>query len=193
MGNFYVNFVARKTNREEISHLLAGRDVYISPVLDDVVLIYDREADAQDWPLIGELGRQWSDCLATVILASLNHDDDILMYCLFENGVEKDSYNSAPDYFENTFTPRGPVGGDAEVLCEAFGSKNVTAIRAILRRPDVATDDDGYVFAFDRHRDLMQALGMTSLAFFAGYRHLEAGDFPEDLNRNDFIEITGKP
>lgn len=192
MGSFYVNFVARTKNRGEVGNLLAGRDAYISPVLDEVVLFYDREADAQDWPLIEKLAREFSDRLATVILATLNHDDDILMYCLFENGEERDSYNSAPDYFEDTYTSRGPIGGAAEVLCEAFGSKNINAVGIILRTPEAASGD-GYVFALDRHRDLMEALGMTSLAFLAGYRHLEAGDFPEDLNRDDFIKVGGKP
>lgn len=190
MGNFYVNHVARTTNRGAIGNLLAGRHAYVSPVLDEVVVIYDREADAQDWPLIEELARRLSDRLATAVLATLNHDDDILMYCLFEKGEEKDSYNSAPDYFEDTLTPRDPVGGAAQVLCEAFGSQNVGAVQAILSMPDA---DDGYVFALDRHRDLMQALGMTSVAFLAGYRHLVAGYFPEDLDRNDFIEVGGEP
>jgi hypothetical protein len=192
MGSFYVNFVARTKNRGEIGDFLAGRDAYISPVLDEVVLFYDKEADAQDWPLIEELARRLSDRLATVVLATLNHDDDILMCCLFEKGEQKDSYNSAPDYFEDTYTPRGPIGGAAAVLCEAFGSKNINAVETTLRTPDAAWGGS-YVFALDRHRDLMEALGMTSLAFLAGYRHLEAGDFPEDLNRDDFIKVGGKP
>ncbi len=164
MGSFYVNFVARTKNRDEVGNLLAGRDAYISPVLDEVVLFYDREADAQDWRLIEELAREFSDRLATVILATLNHDDDILMYCLFKDGEERDSYNSAPDYFEGTLPPCDPSGGAAQVLCEAFGSKNIEAVETILRAPG-ALSDDGYVFALDRHRDLMEALGMTSQAF----------------------------
>ena len=52
-------------------------------------------------------------------------------------------------------------------------------VEAILRKS--SWGDDGYTFAFERHRDLFQALGIPSFSVAAGYRYLEAGEFPHGL------------
>lgn len=192
MGNFYVSLTVRSTAREEIGNLLAGRNAYISPVSDGIVVVYDKEADTQDWPLIETLGKLLSDRLATAVLATLNHDDDILAYGLYERGMETDSYNSTPDYFEETSSPRGPTGGNATVLCQAFDAMDIDAVQAVLSKPGVEADD-GYVFALDRHSDLMRALGYTQEFFFCGYRYLEAGEFPANMKKDDFVETSGIP
>lgn len=193
MGNFYVNLTVRATNREEIGNLLAGRDALISPVLEGgVVVVYDKEADLQYWPLIEPVVQSLSEKLATVVLTVINHDDGMLAYVLYERGKHVDTYNSAPDYFEATSDKRGPIGGDPALLCNAFGSRSVEAVKAVLQKPG-GEADDGYRFAYRRHRDLMEALGLASQAFFVGYNYLEAGEIPPDMNKTDFIEIGGKP
>jgi hypothetical protein len=193
MGNFYVNLTARTTNREEIGNLLAGRDAVISPVLDgNLVVVYDKEADYQAWPLIEALAEEISRRLTTTVFVVLNHDDDVLLCALYDRGEQTYLYNSNPDFFEGTAAKRGPAGGDADLLCRSFGSKDTEAVEAVLRKPG-AEADDGYTFAHRRHRDLMRALGATSQAFFVGYNYLTAGEYPPDLNKDDFIEVTAAP
>lgn len=139
MGNFYVNLTVRATNREEIRNLLAGRDALISPVLEgDVVVVYDKEADLQYWPLIEPVVQSLSEKLATVVLTVINHDDGMLAYVLYERGKHVDTYNSAPDYFEATSDKRGPMGGDPALLCNAFGSRSLEAVKAVLQKPMTA-------------------------------------------------------
>ena len=157
-----------------------------------VVVVYDKEADLQYWPLIEPLAKRLSEKLATAVLVAVNHDDDMLAYVLYERGKHMDTYSSSPKFVENAANETGPIGGNPTIICEAFGSQDVDAVHAVLQKPS-AGEDGGYVFALDRHRDLMQALGMTSQAFFVGYNYLDAGEFPPDLSKTDFIEVGGKP
>lgn len=193
MGNFYVNLTARTTKREAIGNLFAGRNALISPIINDsFVVVYDQEADYQIWPLVEALGKELSGHLASTVFAVLNHDDDVLVCALYDRGEQTDIYNSTPNFFEKTTDEDGPTGGNADILCNAFGSTNIETVQSVLRKPGAMTED-GYLFAHRRHRDLMQALGFVSEAFFVGFNYLEAGEFPPDLNKDDFIAIADKP
>ena len=88
------------------------------------------------------------------------HDDDILVYDLYVDGKHVDSYNSCPGFFDDSDTT--PAGGDANALAQAFAClENQKRIDEILRFDSIANieDDDRYVFATDRLRDLIEALG----------------------------------
>lgn len=186
MGSFYVSHTVLATDRKKIGDLLAGRNAFISPARSGTAVVYDKDADSQDEDTIIDLAKLLSANMNAVVFAVLNHDDDILLYWLFESGKQIDSYNSTPDYFADTPEPRGPVGGDARALCEAFGSPNIEAAERILRSED-------YVFALDRHTDLLKALGFSPELSYLGYRYLAADSFPDGFGKEDFIEIGGKP
>jgi len=185
MGSFYVNHTVQTTDRKKIEDLLAGRHAFISPVSDRIVVAYDQDSDSQDEDIIVDLAKMLSAKLETVVFAVLNHDDDILIYWLFDRGAQVDAYNSMPDYFVDTTEPRGPQGGNAKMLCEKFGSPNIEAIERILR-------SDDYVFALDRHIDLLKALGLKLEISYLGYRHLVSGDYPDGFGKNDFLEVGSK-
>lgn len=180
MGNFYVNHAVRTTDHDRVKDLLAGRDAYISPVINGIAAVYDKEADSQDEDITAGLAKLLSAKMDTVVMAILNHDDDILMYWLSDRGTQTDAYNSTPNYFSDTLDTSVPSGGNSQVLCRSFGSPNFEAAERILR-------SDDYVFALDRHLDLLNALGVTPEILYLGYRHLEAGDFPDNLG--SFIKV----
>lgn len=57
-------------------------------------------------------------------MALHNWDDDVLFYWLYQSGEKLDEYDSCPDYHDFAWVnvpPRGPLGGDATVICKAFG------------------------------------------------------------------------
>ena len=88
------------------------------------------------------------------------HDDDFLIYTLYLNGENVDFYNSCPGFFDDSGTE--PTGGDASILAQAFGCPQATKqIDEILRFDslDDENDDDRYIFATDRLKDLIEALG----------------------------------
>lgn len=184
MGGFYVTHTIRATDREKIGGLLASRKALVSTACSGVVVVYDKDANSQDEDIVIDLARLLSAGMNAVVFAVLNHDDDILMYWLFEGGKQIDSYNSAPDYFADTPEPRGPVGGSARALCEAFASSDIEAAERVLRSGE-------YVFAFDRHVDLLKALGFGPE--LAGYSDLLADSFTTGFEESDFAKIGGNP
>jgi iron-sulfur cluster assembly protein len=183
MGNFYVNFAAHGTNRDQIVACLEDlqRNAYIAPMIKGVTVFYDREADRQDDRVITEIGSAVSMSLKCSILAVINHDDDILYYRLFQNGVDVSEYDSCPGYFDDGDTT--PIGADAEALCIAFGrndSDTVDEVDAVL------TEEEDYVFAMDRHKELVSWLGISWKYACMCYRNIQDGNLATGTNPDDF-------
>jgi hypothetical protein len=57
----------------------------------------------------------------------------------------------------------------------------VADVEDVLRTPTFS-EDEHYVFASDRHADLVAALGVPSFSVGLGYRYIEMGAFSEDLD-----------
>src|ERR1700722_105533 len=181
MGSFYTNYTLRGLSQQAVAAALAGRSAIVTPEQDGCVVVFDEESDQQNSEIIAELAARLSTGFGCPLLAVLNHDDDILWYQLYVNGELMDEYNSAPDYFDALEEAESaPSGGDAAQLCSAFGVNNVREVKRILTKPSL--DDDGYVFALDRHSDLASALGIPSFSVGAGYELVSAGEFPPGLD-----------
>jgi hypothetical protein len=191
MGNFYTNFTARSADRDAVVSTLStiGRVAYVTPPNNGNTMVYDRQSDEQDFSAIELVGTRLSLDLDAPVLAILNHDDDILCYWLFQSGQLVDEYNSCPSYFdEMSEEPAGPTECDAQKLCDAFGcSQDADRVNAILQK---SSFDDGYVFAVDRHGELVNALGLPDAAVGTGYNYIENGELPEGLNGGDLAHVT---
>ncbi|MEJ2592789.1 MAG: hypothetical protein P8178_15595 [Candidatus Thiodiazotropha sp.] len=183
MGNFYVNYIAQSSDTAKVARALAGRRAFVTSVPEQPVVVFDQTADSQDQREIKELGRHLSAAIGRPVLAILNHDDDILWYCLFVDGQCEDEYDSCPDYFKAAGKPRGPTGGQAAKLCQEFGTTNAEKVEEILRSND-------YVFACDRHEDLLNALGLPGFGVAVSFGDISQGELPPGLSRDNLIEIT---
>ena len=183
VGNFYTNFTVRGPAQEQVVDALRTRhrQAFVSPAVNEMVVIYDAECDQQNADVIVALGRDLSAALACPILGVLNHDDDILCYWLFQRGELLDEYNSCPDYFEPTLygqAPAAPAGGDVGKLCSVFATTiPPQELEAILRAP--SSKEGGFMFQMERHIALAQALGLPEFSVGAGYQYLEQGEAPE--------------
>ncbi|MEP6999866.1 MAG: hypothetical protein ABI969_05275 [bacterium] len=125
--------------------------------------------------------------LECAALAVLNHDDDVLSYTLLERGKVVDEYNSSPAYFDDA-PEAAPSGGDAALLCSAFGvDGHASEVAAVLRI--ASSDDGGFTFESERHQDLTSLLGIPTIAVGTGYSYLEAGEYPEGLGESDLRRI----
>jgi hypothetical protein len=185
MGNFYVNFTARGPERELVTKSLwsAKREAFVAPCLNGLTVFFDEQADAQDDAVIKDLGQRVSNDLRAPVLAVLNHDDDILMYWLFDAGQLADEYNSCPGYF--TGGDVSPVGGEATIICAAFqASNNASQVNKVLC-------DQKYVFAFERHRDLSELLNHPWPFVCLGYRDIVLEEFAGDVTKKDFQHVSG--
>ena len=188
MGNFYVNYTLRGPSQQAVADALAGRLAIVTPAMNDFVVVFDQMSDSQEQDAIVELGKRLSRELQCVVLAVLNHDDDILWYKLWHRGEVIDNYDSTPGYFDVSAELSTPIGGDAHKLCAAFGATNVTEVERILRSG--SSDDEGYIFAIERHADLARALEMPQFGVGGSYGSISAGELSEGLDKNELIKVV---
>jgi hypothetical protein len=189
MGCFYTNYTLRGVSQQAVTAALAGRKAFISPTQNGCVVAFDQESDKQDQTLIARIALQLSKGLHCVVLAVLIHDDDILWYRLCEGGRFVDEYDSTPGYFDPSGKQLPPKGGDAQKLSAAFGVKNIDAVDRTLRKPQFGKD--GYVFASDRHADLVRALKLPEVAVRNAYDVFASGEYPEGFPELDMMS-SGK-
>ncbi|HSL71334.1 MAG TPA: hypothetical protein VK864_13890 [Longimicrobiales bacterium] len=181
MGNFYTNITLRTTDTDRVVDAVrqANRIALITPPDLACTVVFDQASESQDQKVLQRLASHLSAECHCAALAVINHDDDILMYFLYENGKLVDEYNSAPTYFLRHARAKTPKGGNAERLCAAFGVPDQEAdIERILRIPP---DADSFIFELDRHQKLVDALGLPASAVGTGYTYLEQGELPEGL------------
>lgn len=188
MGNFYTNYTLAGPSQREVVEALAGRSAIVTPSQGGCVVVFDEQSDTQDKQVITSLAARLSQCLACPVLAVLNHDDDILWYQLYSSGELTDEYDSSPGYFDPMAESAIPVGGDAFKLCSAFGASDISTVENVLRKPSYG--DDGYTFAFERHADLVRALGITAYSVGAGYDYVADGELPEGLEADDLTIVV---
>ena len=188
MGSFYTNITLRTTQRGAVrDHLAAAqRKAYISPVVGGALVVFDQASEEQDLEELGRIASHLSQRCSCPALALMIHDDDILLYRLYEKGALVDQYTSAPEYFEGG--DAHPAGGDAARLGTAFGRPEVKdALEEILRRSKDAPE--AYTFETDRHTDLVRVLGLPSAAVGTGYNYIEANELPPELAADDLIRV----
>jgi hypothetical protein len=178
MGNFYTNYVLRAPTSEAVAKTLRERSAIVVSA-KGYVAVFDEESDNQDIEVISELATQLSGNLKCAVLAVLNHDDDILCYWLYDGGRLVDEYDSAPGYFDANVESDEPSGGDASRLCAAFEKSNVEQVERMLR-------GDFFVFAFERHQGLLEALGLPEFLAGTSYSSLQHY-LPEGLSEGQLI------
>jgi len=188
VGSFYVNLTVRSDDQSAVAAALKGRSALVTPAQHGCVVVADAECDKQDQDAARSLARMLSRQLSCIVLVVLNHDDDILWYFLTLEGEISDEYDSSPGYFDPNSEPSAPVGGDAKVLCKAFDSSAALRVEAVLRKSSF--DDDGYVFASDRHRDLVAALEIPNFAVGLGFESISAGYFPDGISKEQLLRVS---
>ena len=197
MGNFYTSYTVRGPSQQSVAGALAGRSSFVAAGQDGCVVVFDEESDEQKQEIIAELASRLSGQFRCPLLAVMNHDDSILWYQLYRSGELVDEYNSAPGSFETEdeeAAMAGPEGGDAKKLCAAFESNAVGKVEKILRKPGAA--DDGYIFAIERHMDLVRALGIPVFGS-GGFNQISEDELPYGLAEDDWLKTkdlaTGPP
>ena len=177
MGSFYTNITLRTDRHDDVVEALHDlhRDAFVSAAHKGSIVVFDKKCEDQDVDSLKQLAGALSTRLKCPALGVLNHDDDILMYVLFDSGRLLDEYNSSPGYFDSGPGDE-PEGGDASSLGRAFGVASTSGIEEILHTPNAAGHDDGYAVESERHQALVEALGLPEVAVQAGYNYLEEGE-----------------
>jgi hypothetical protein len=177
MGNFYANLTLRGPEPKAVAKAMKGRGAFVTPNSSGcIVVLYDDDVG------LAEVAQRLSKKFCCPALAVFNHDDDVLFYMLYDNGVQVDQYNSSPGYFaEDEDAPVEPQGGNIETLCALFKVGDRSTVERALR--------DEYHFAFERHKDLAHALGLPEFAAGLSYEDAMRGDLPDDLKKSDLIHV----
>jgi len=183
VGNFYTNYTLRGPTREAVATALAGRSAMVTPEQTGCIVAFDEQSESQNWEVIAGLASRLSRELHCPLLAVLNYDDEIFQYQLYVDGRWVDEYSASSAYFEGE--PFDSAGGNARVLCRAFGVGNFAEVENILR----ASDEGGYIFAFERHADLVRALGISSFGVCCGYHYVSRGELPRGLEVGDLLKV----
>ncbi|MBQ0944525.1 hypothetical protein KAK07_14400 [Ideonella sp. 4Y16] len=178
MGSFYTNHTVRGPSQAQLLEWLHDRPAFVSKVEHGQAVVLDAECEEQDGEVLAGLASQISKQFSCPVLAVLNHDDDVLYFELYENGIKTDEYNSSPSFFDESADTDEPLGGDAERLCSVFNATDPEKVEAALR--------GDYVFAFKRHRDLALALGLPIYSVGLGYNYVSEGDLPPDAPDGEY-------
>jgi len=191
MGWSYTHVALFGTTQQKIVAVLGDRKAAISPTVNGFTLVADEEFESHDEERISAFAAELSKTLSCPAVVVSEFDDDVLSYRLIEAGVIIDEYNSEPDYFDfagEHIPPRGPQGGDAERLCTALKR---TDIRERVDR--ILHEQDAYLEAPDRHRKLVQALGIPVFSVGFDYGALQNDELPEGLEEADLIFTATEP
>jgi hypothetical protein len=183
MGLFYSNLTAYAPERPVLLAELRRLRLtaYVSPTIDGHTVVFERAMDEQNPRAIERLGRAVTRGLACSALAAVLHDDDVLYLWLFRNGRVRDRYDSSPAYFDPHSGHRPPEGGDAKLICEAFGRPDRRERVEELLRADLLEEFPDVRGELERHAALAAELGMPWFVAGLGYSAIAGGYVAEEF------------
>ena len=174
MGNFYTNFAILGTDKEKVVAFFKQRKrrAYIAPDSNGIIIAYDRDCEDQDLEEIEQLGRGLSENTESVVLSSLNHDDDYLLLRLFVKGECVGTYNSFFNASKMSFN-----------LAKHFHRwSSLPSVFLILAVP-------WFLFQVWRHSLLVKSMGLPLWSVGAGYEYISNGEIPMGLDMEQILKI----
>jgi hypothetical protein len=199
VGFFYSNITLKGPTQEQLATYLRlqQRDAYVSPTVNDITVVYDRECEDLKADVLHTVASHLSRAFECPALVAYLFDDDVLWYALYQHGHCVDTYNSVPDYFDDDQAAE-PSGGDAAVLCAAFDVEHVARdVDALLHFAPLAEDDngelvmpEGYLPAEQQHQALARTLGFPAYSSSMGYFSIVEGNVPEAADLSKLVKTA---
>jgi hypothetical protein len=192
MGGFYGNITLYGPGQQAVAEALRGRRAIVAPQVGNHTIVFDSVCDEQDTDAMQALTSRLSREFHCPALALVVHDDDVMIYDLFDDGALIDSYSSNPSYFHfnSTLPPAAPTGGIAGQLCRAFDANDPRQVEAILRTPPL---DGEYVFETERHAALALSLSIPAFAVGTALASFDRGEYPEGLSAQQMLRAADPP
>ncbi len=135
------------------------------------LVVFHEDLGGQE-DLAARLSAQFS-CPALLVMV---YGQSVLLYHLYEDGIQTDAYVSSPHTDLELDEPAPP--GDAARLCEAFDADRFERrVESILAKE--AKPDQPYAYAINRHGELARALKLPIFAAGTGFAAIEMGELPE--------------
>lgn len=172
MGNHYTNLSIRGADFEAVVEAVraANRRAFVLDPGDGWIVVFDEACDRQDEAEIRTLGRALCSVLARPGLAALNHDDDVLVFWLFDaSGAVADEFGVGA--FEDEAPP---AIRDVPAMCRLLETDaDPDEVAAIL--------EEQPLMVVDVHDALTQAMGLPACTAGNSYGDLERGSSDEDF------------
>lgn len=184
MGQTFANITVKGQKQNILIDYLNKfkRNAYVSPSVNDFVVVYDEYSES-NLEELSKLSLQISKDLCCVTFSIAIYDESWFAYELYENGNCIDEYiSSGKDAF--------PEGGNTLKLCTILGAKGtINKVRPILREP---TTEKVYLFASQRHQELVKKLGLSiwSTDIIGGYQYIDEEEIDAIIfNKDGFPDI----
>lgn len=179
MGNFYTNITVRAPLEEACSLLSSLRREAFVGAADGFSIVCDRETDrTHDLDALASLAMTISRRLTGPALAVLNHDDDVLLFGLYEDGALACEWGGSTATSKRVFVER---------VQRAMGTSPVARSRSTGRRWWVRLLGS-YLFMIDKHEEIAAEIGLPAASVGAGFKYVERDDLP-GAKKSDFVRV----
>ena len=186
-GSFYTSIIVVQADPKAVINFIKTQSLKAFIVFShsDVptdVLVCEKGMEGQDEAYGKALAERLSKSLSGVTVYSLNHDSDILVIAIFSAGTQVFSYDSAPGYFDGKDDP--PFMKGIENVSTVFPSAAISDLDKALKGE--------FIFADDRHAEIMKALGLPTYTAGLGYGYLNEPETRKTLENNKLSWIETK-
>lgn len=172
MGSFINNLHVQDRPIDSVTSELSKlvtRDAYLVPSGDNWVTIYPDDAEPQP-----ELAQKLSAVLNAGVFSTMLHDEDILLYNLYESGVLTDDFNSNPLYFTEQLEDEDEItssDGSPDVLVKyALAGTSTAEISETLDEIKMET------FASEGLTNLCHLFGIDEACARTSLRYIKRGE-----------------
>lgn len=173
MGNFYVNICVNELASTQLEAWLGAQlfPSYVGPELNGWVCFVSEPLDAQEQTIIHDFGSVLTKDSSRLAVTVLNHDDDVLVIEIFQNGARLAAYNSCPGYFTEDATEDDwrPHLDDASAFAALKPGVTEQQIKQTLVEGEMSA------FACDTHQAVVDLLGLPDYSVGEGFRYVSRG------------------
>ena len=169
MGNFYVNFSVKDVEPAKLAELFTkrGDTGFVGPEADGWTTVSTLNLELQDTAFNLECGNSVSATFETTVVGVLNHDDDVLLVDLFDEGTHDGQIVSNPGFFDGR--DLDPLIRHSDQFNRVFGNTSIIKILDALNAE--------HVFAIELHREIAKALSLPSYSVGFGAAYAQRGEF----------------
>jgi hypothetical protein len=175
VGSFYTQVLVRGADAQRCAGVMRSlrRPSFVIPPHRGITVVCDKQCESQDMETLDSVAATLGAHLDAPTAALLNHDDDWLVFRLFERG----RFVGGLEVGHTPLSLRGSVTKLREIINPRAP---LWPLYMALWKPQL--------FQLRRHAELIAALGLPQGSLGVGYQYIERNDVPVFLDRATVLE-----
>ena len=175
MGSFYTQVLVRNADEHRCAEVMRTlrRSSYVIPPQNNVSVVCDKESEDQNIDTLDSLAFTLSSKLSTSAVAVLNHDDDWLIFRLFNDG----KFVGGVQVGHTPLSLRGPISKLRNLLNPRA---TLLPLYVALLRPRI--------FQLQRHADIVDLLGLPQRSVGVGYKYISTDNSMKRFDKAGIVE-----